>query len=64
MWAKNRCKLFGCIYNRQGKKMNGSFMGEHKCCYYCEKKAECEWPCQNNPNKCKWYEEKEAGYLK
>lgn len=37
------CKVFKCIYDP----------GNHLCCHSCPQKSDCEYPCQNHPNKCK-----------
>ena len=40
-----QCTIFNCV------KMHGGAL-KSKCCFYCEKKEKCSWPCLNDPEKC------------
>ena len=40
-----QCTIFTCIRAHSGTVNN-------RCCYFCEKKEKCRYPCLNDPEKC------------
>ena len=43
--AYPQCTIFTCIRAHSG-------VVNSRCCYFCEKKEKCRYPCLNNPDKC------------